>query len=515
MTASASSIRRPTACSPAPPREAGGALRGRAARGNQAARLAAGSVCVRPRRARCRDAGGASPSGVGVGRIRHRSHRDVLDGAPARRAVRRVRRRTAGGARGRRPLAVGPQRDAAHAVRPTSRLPTPDSRLPTPDPGPWCPSSSCVPSRWARNSCRHAFPRRTGRVVPVHLGRVARVPERAPAISGSDVHGPSLHLLRPRPRDMDTHGLPRAGRCAGRAPARGAACAGDAAASVRTLTQPGRIRHLRSAVHRRPRLARRHARIARVLVPEVGLHRRLRPEELGGRLEAGAAGAPIVAWPDPRFVQSDAFAEMRRRTGTCLLPMAWPEGAPLHPAYPSAHAATAGAMVTVLKAYYAEEWVMPDVVEPSLDGSECDRSTRASRWETNSTSSPGTSRLAARSPACNGAATPRPACASAKPSPSPCCANSATSCPNHTVPSRSARSTEAPSKSRLGTPNPRCHVESSISHGPSHLTVDVPWARTSRLRPEPGVGCSVASRPGTAAATPRHPGAVPALNQKK
>ena len=100
------------------------------------------------------------------------------------------------------------------------------------------------------------------------------------------------------------------------------------------------------------------------------LHRRLRPEELGGRLEAGAAGAPIVAWPDTRFVQSDAFAEMRRRTGTCLLPMAWPEGAPLHPAYPSAHAATAGAMVTVLKAYYAEEWVMPDVVEPSLDGSE-------------------------------------------------------------------------------------------------------------------------------------------------
>jgi hypothetical protein len=100
------------------------------------------------------------------------------------------------------------------------------------------------------------------------------------------------------------------------------------------------------------------------------LHRRLRPEELGGRLEAGAAGAPIVAWPEARFVQSDAFGEVRRRTGTCLLPMAWPEGAPLHPAYPSAHAATAGAMVTVLKAYYAEEWVMPDAVEPSPDGSE-------------------------------------------------------------------------------------------------------------------------------------------------
>ncbi len=100
------------------------------------------------------------------------------------------------------------------------------------------------------------------------------------------------------------------------------------------------------------------------------VHRRLRPEELGGRLESAAAGAPIVAWPDARLVQSDAFTEARRRTGTCLLPVAWPEGAPLHPAYPAAHAATAGAMVTVLKAYYAEEWVLPDPVEPSPDGSE-------------------------------------------------------------------------------------------------------------------------------------------------
>ena len=100
------------------------------------------------------------------------------------------------------------------------------------------------------------------------------------------------------------------------------------------------------------------------------VHRRLRPEELGGRLEAAAAGAPIVAWPNARFVQSDAFSEVRRRAGNCLLPMAWPEGAPLHPAYPAAHAATAGAMVTVLKAYYAEEWVLPDPVEPTSDGSD-------------------------------------------------------------------------------------------------------------------------------------------------
>lgn len=98
------------------------------------------------------------------------------------------------------------------------------------------------------------------------------------------------------------------------------------------------------------------------------VHRRLRPEELGGRLEAAASGAPLAVWPHARFLQSLALAESRRRTGNLLLPLAWPEGAPLHPAYPAAHAATAGAMVTVLKAYYAEEWVLPDPVAPAADG---------------------------------------------------------------------------------------------------------------------------------------------------
>ncbi|BCS35991.1 phosphoesterase [Luteitalea sp. TBR-22] len=100
------------------------------------------------------------------------------------------------------------------------------------------------------------------------------------------------------------------------------------------------------------------------------LHRRLRPEELGGRMEAAASGAPVAAWPDARFLQSAACGEARRRTGGFLLPVAWPEGAPIHPAYPAAHAATAGAMVTVLKAYYASDWELPDPVEPTPDGQE-------------------------------------------------------------------------------------------------------------------------------------------------
>ena len=67
-------------------------FRGRAPRRCKATRLPAGGVRLRPGWARCRDAGSASAPVVGVGRVCNRGHRDVLDGAPARRAIRRVPR---------------------------------------------------------------------------------------------------------------------------------------------------------------------------------------------------------------------------------------------------------------------------------------------------------------------------------------------------------------------------------------------------------------------------------------
>ena len=48
--------------------------------------------------------------------------------------------------------------------------------------------------------------------------------------------------------------------------------------------------------------------------------------------------------------------------------MAYPEGSPLHPAYPAGHAAIAGACTTVLKAFFKESFVMPQPVEASADG---------------------------------------------------------------------------------------------------------------------------------------------------
>lgn len=99
------------------------------------------------------------------------------------------------------------------------------------------------------------------------------------------------------------------------------------------------------------------------------VHRRLRPEALGGRLDrhlAGLADFPL----HPSLMTSEAVAETRERTGSALLPQAYPEGSPLHPSYPAAHAVTAGAAVTVLKALFDESYPLPDPVVATPDGRE-------------------------------------------------------------------------------------------------------------------------------------------------
>ena len=60
--------------------------------------------------------------------------------------------------------------------------------------------------------------------------------------------------------------------------------------------------------------------------------------------------------------------ETHRRFGSFLLPQAYPEGCPLHPAYPSGHATVAGACATILKALFDENLAVPDCVVPSHDG---------------------------------------------------------------------------------------------------------------------------------------------------
>lgn len=97
------------------------------------------------------------------------------------------------------------------------------------------------------------------------------------------------------------------------------------------------------------------------------VHRRLRPEEFGGAVHnrrAGAADYPIHT----DILNSRALDEVFSRAGTYLLPQAYPEGCPTHPAYPAGHAVIAGACATMLKAFFDESFVIPEPVEASADG---------------------------------------------------------------------------------------------------------------------------------------------------
>ncbi|MEJ7670264.1 MAG: vanadium-dependent haloperoxidase [Casimicrobiaceae bacterium] len=96
------------------------------------------------------------------------------------------------------------------------------------------------------------------------------------------------------------------------------------------------------------------------------VHRRLRPEEFGGRIHnhlAGAVRYPIHA----DILNSPALETVYRKNGTYLLPMAYSEGSPTHPAYPSGHATMAGACATVLKAFFDEPYVLPTPMVPSAN----------------------------------------------------------------------------------------------------------------------------------------------------
>lgn len=97
------------------------------------------------------------------------------------------------------------------------------------------------------------------------------------------------------------------------------------------------------------------------------VHRRLRPEEFGGfvqNLKTGATRYPI----NPELLDSKVLEIVFKKYGTYLLPMAYPEGCPTHPAYPAGHAAQIGAGVTILKAFFNEDYIIPNPVVASADG---------------------------------------------------------------------------------------------------------------------------------------------------
>ena len=97
------------------------------------------------------------------------------------------------------------------------------------------------------------------------------------------------------------------------------------------------------------------------------LHRRIRPEAFAGRVHNTVTKAtqyPIHS----DLMNSSALQAVYSRTGTYLLPQAYPEGSPTHPSFPAGHAALVGAGVTVLKAFFQGSASIPNPVIASSDG---------------------------------------------------------------------------------------------------------------------------------------------------
>jgi hypothetical protein len=98
------------------------------------------------------------------------------------------------------------------------------------------------------------------------------------------------------------------------------------------------------------------------------VHRTLRPEACAGLVHwtlKGAGEYPLHS----DVLNSQAVANVFRKHGSYLLPVAYPEGCPQHPSYGQGHAAIAGACVTILKAFFSTDTaVFFNPVEASPDG---------------------------------------------------------------------------------------------------------------------------------------------------
>lgn len=101
------------------------------------------------------------------------------------------------------------------------------------------------------------------------------------------------------------------------------------------------------------------------------VNRTLRPEVFALRVhqnESGVRRYPIHS----SLLSSPVLDHIRSVHGSLLLPMAFAEGSPTHPAYPAGHGTIAGACVTVLKAFFKESFVLPNPVVARDDGSALD-----------------------------------------------------------------------------------------------------------------------------------------------
>jgi hypothetical protein len=100
------------------------------------------------------------------------------------------------------------------------------------------------------------------------------------------------------------------------------------------------------------------------------VHRRLRPEAFAGRVEVVRLGRRTLAdYPIHHdLFDSSVLNSISNKYGSHLLPLAFPEGSPIHPSYGAGHATVAGACTTVLKAFFDENDTVPNPVVASGTG---------------------------------------------------------------------------------------------------------------------------------------------------
>lgn len=130
---------------------------------------------------------------------------------------------------------------------------------------------------------------------------------------------------------------------------------------------------------------------------KYNIHRRARPEAIAGLIDRfhGDKKNPLYSGVEPLYrmiskpllrmigdenefqnsTQVDNGAPRsadlqveKRKAATLLLPMAYPEGSPMHPSYGAGHAAMGGACVTILKAFFDTAFELPFAYVASDNG---------------------------------------------------------------------------------------------------------------------------------------------------
>ncbi len=134
---------------------------------------------------------------------------------------------------------------------------------------------------------------------------------------------------------------------------------------------------------------------------KFNVHRRARPEAIGGLVNlykqkgngdlrlapvqplfealdsaifgGGSLLDAVMAHNAVQNLEADRHHDASADQPSCLLPMAFPEGSPMHPSYGAGHATVAGACVTILKAFFDHGYPISDALggvwEAAQDGS--------------------------------------------------------------------------------------------------------------------------------------------------